>query len=173
MNETQTSKKQGPGLLWTIVSIIIIAGIAFLLFKPSDKAEAPTTDDVPAVATTTDANTSTTTVQAPADTMPQQSGEERVIEGDGFTATIRNVGPTGPTPVIVSFTVDQNGERACRFKWEVTDAATCNFATVGTQIAVKNVPLQSGLQTDDAGQYRLECAGSGGIETVSQTLTCE
>ncbi len=181
-SETTTKKKIAP--VWALIVVIIIAGILFLAFRPTNQADAPTIDTNGTVVATT---TETTTPSEPAVTAPTTPSTApttpstapagapgvQVIQGDGFTATIRPVTDTGVAPTIKSFTVKQSTAGAsCIFMWDTKDATSCEVINTTAKTSVRGVPAEGTLQTSDAGAYQLSCKGSGGAKTASELVSC-
>lgn len=177
MEPQVSQKKIAP--VWALIALIIIAGIVFLAFRPTQQADAPTVEDM--VATSTDAVATTTPADeapvaptptpAPAVSAPSAAAPT-TIQGDGYVATVTSV--TGVAPTIVSFALRQEAAgEACIMTWEVDDATTCEVRNVSAKTTVRNVPDEGTLQTFDTGTYQLICKGTGGKTTTSTEVVCK
>jgi hypothetical protein len=175
--ETVTKKKIAP--MWALIAVIIIAGILFLAFRPTNQVDAPTidgADDTTATSTVATSTAVTPTTVAPATSgsaavAPATTPGVQVIQGDGFTATIRPV--EGVAPTIKSFTVRQSTAGAsCIFTWDTKDATSCEVINTTAKTSVRGVPEEGTLQTSDAGAYQLSCKGTGGKTAVSALVSC-
>lgn len=178
--EWKTNMKQ-YGLIGLGV-IVVVALIVVFVFRDAKPANAPTVDSEnvattsPLLATTTasqqDALMVSGTMPSVVTPTPTTNTGVQVIHGDGFTATIKPVTPTGDTPIISSFTVQQK-QTGCVYAWETRKAVSCDILNTTDKTSVKNVPVDGTLQTSDAGGYQLSCVGDGGIITRSEVVVCK
>lgn len=175
--ENQGTKRVGP--LWVLIVIIIVLGIVYLAFKPAQQADAPTVEDASIATTSVDAVPETpvtpavvppTPAVAP---VPATDTGVQVIQGDGFTATVRPVTTSGEPPVIASFAVRQEPGENCIFSWEATNATSCDVTNTTMKTVVRGVPAKGSLQTDEPGTYQLTCKASGGKTATSNTAVCK
>lgn len=180
------NQKKPINLIFYIVILIIIALVAFFIFKPKDEVNAPIVGE------------KSEEVMGEFSDIAQQSvtekesggaeeGEEvkkteesfgdgvQVIEGDGFRAVITPVenSITGPKPVIREFTVKLSSTGSCIFHWNVDGASECSFINIIANKGVENVGDEGNMQTSEKGSYQIQCIGSGGMTTNSETLICQ
>jgi hypothetical protein len=155
--------------------IIVIVGIVFIVFRGAEPVSAPTTDTADTLNATSTATSTNPSVYTPApgQPVPVVIDEQKVIKGEGFTATVRQVTAVGETPVIKSFAVRQKEKGGCLYTWEAESAVSCNIMNVVDKTGIKDVPIIGAIQTNDVSSYQLTCKGSGGKVTTSEVVACK
>jgi len=168
--ETVTTETKSQHVIAGVALLLVLLVILFIVLKPAEQATAPVTDEDAtenqddASATTT---TSTTTTGGTTETTNDKG--EQVINGLGYTATIRPVEKV--TPIITEFTARASASGStCFYTWNVDLAQRCSLMT-GPGTGIKNIGTEGSIQIKP-GTYTLECDGAGRGKAKSEPLTC-
>ncbi len=178
ISNTPVSNEKGVSLSTIIVfGVLIVAIIGFFVFKANKNGDnAPNTENTATTTEQTATTTATTSTEvntgatAPAPTpTPSIDTGVKVIQGNGYTATLKPV--YGEAPIINTFTMTKVDE-TCRFSWDASKAKRCDFLNTETKTGFKDAGSEGTVQMNDAGKYLVRCYGDGGKSATSETLSC-
>lgn len=175
----ENNQNQNKISLSTVIAfgVLVLAIIGFFVVKsnktdPVDSVipseNSTTTESVQEATTTQDSAEESKTEIQPKPTTQIDSGV-KVIQGDGFTATLKPV--YGETPVINSFKMTKVDE-VCRFSWDVSKAKRCDFLNSDTKTGLKDVGSSGTVQETNKASYLIKCYGDGGKSATSEVLSC-
>lgn len=181
MENTENTNSKKPNLSTIIIFLVLVLAIIglFIIKSTKDNKEQNVVDTATTtqekVATSTDPATSS--VDSSQTTKPQTNTVSptvntgvTVIQGDGYTATLKPV--TGEAPIINSFVMNKVAE-TCRFTWDVSKAKRCDLLNSETKEGIKNIGSNGTVQMNDAGDYILRCYGDGGKSVTSDVVSCK